>query len=97
MKHINLFFCNFTKLFIFSKMPTILRIGAFRFHFYSDEYNEPPHIHVATPEGECKFWLDPVKLARNQNLSPKVIRQIEKLVFENSLFLYAKYNEFHVR
>ncbi|MGE5446915.1 MAG: DUF4160 domain-containing protein [Bacteroidales bacterium] len=60
-------------------------------------YNEPLHIHVATPEGECKFWLDPVKLARNQNLSPKVIRQIEKLVFENSLFLYAKYNEFHVR
>ncbi|MGE5427252.1 MAG: DUF4160 domain-containing protein [Methylococcaceae bacterium] len=67
------------------------------FIFILMRYNEPPYIHVATPEGECKFWLDPVKLARNQNLSPKVIRQIEKLVFENSLFLYAKHNEFHVR
>ena len=31
-------------------MPTVLRIGPFRFHFYSDEGNEPPHIHVASPE-----------------------------------------------
>jgi hypothetical protein len=38
----------------------------FRFHFYSDEGNEPPHIHVATPDGECKFWLQPVRLARNK-------------------------------
>ncbi len=36
-------------------MPTILGIGSFRFHFYSDEGNEPPHIHAATPDGECKF------------------------------------------
>ena len=40
-------------------MPTVLRIGSFRFHFYSDEGNEPPHMHVATPDGECKFWLKP--------------------------------------
>jgi len=78
-------------------MPTILRIGSFRFHFYSDEYNEPPHIHVANADGECKFWLDPVKLASNRNLNPKDVRQIEKLVFENSVFLYAKYKEYHVR
>lgn len=36
-------------------MPTVLRIGPFRFHFYSDEGNKPPHIHVANSEGECKF------------------------------------------
>ncbi|MCK4469518.1 MAG: DUF4160 domain-containing protein [Desulfobacterales bacterium] len=47
-------------------MPTIMKIGSFRFHFYSDERNEPPHIHVATPDGECKFWLQPVRLARNK-------------------------------
>ncbi|WP_414707529.1 DUF4160 domain-containing protein [Rhodoferax sp. UBA5149] len=27
-------------------MPTVLRISGFRFHFYSDERMEPPHIHV---------------------------------------------------
>jgi hypothetical protein len=76
-------------------MPTVLRIGSFRFHFYSDEGNEPPHIHVATPNGECKFWLKPIRLARNRRVSPHVIREIEKLVFKNCDFLKEKYYEFH--
>lgn len=76
-------------------MPTILRIGSFRFHFYSDEGNEPPHIHVETPDGECKFWLEPIRLARNKNVQPKVIRAIEKLVFEYQKFLKEKYFELH--
>ena len=39
-------------------------------------------IHVATPDGECKFWLAPISLARNKGIDPKTIRRIEKLVFE---------------
>ena len=74
-------------------MPTVLKIGSYRFHFYSDEGNEPPHIHVATPEGECKFWLDPIRLARNKGVPPRVVRNIEKLVFENQNLLMEKYNE----
>ncbi len=27
-------------------MPTILRIGPYRFYFYSHEPNEPPHVHI---------------------------------------------------
>ena len=38
-------------------MPTVLRIGSLRFHFYSDEMREPSHIHVATPDGECRTNL----------------------------------------
>ncbi|MBI5463648.1 MAG: DUF4160 domain-containing protein [Ignavibacteriales bacterium] len=29
-------------------MPTVLRLGPFRFHFYSNEMNEPAHIHVSS-------------------------------------------------
>lgn len=76
-------------------MPTVLRIGVFRFHFYSDESREPPHIHVSTPDGECKFWLDPVRLARNRGLRPPVLRDIEKLVYKHNDFLKEKYNDFH--
>ncbi|MBD3377341.1 DUF4160 domain-containing protein [candidate division KSB1 bacterium] len=68
-------------------MPTILRIGSFRFHFYSDERSEPAHIHVATFDGECKFWLQPVRLARNKGIAPHVLRSIEKLVFEHAEFI----------
>ena len=76
-------------------MPTVLRIGAFRFHFYSDEGNEPPHIHVVSSDGECKFWLEPIVLARNKGVDPKTVRKIEKLVFENFDFIKEKYNDFH--
>jgi hypothetical protein len=44
-------------------MPTVLRLLNWRFHFYSDEGSEPAHIHVDTGDGECKFWLAPVRLA----------------------------------
>ncbi len=78
-------------------MPTVLRIGSFRFRFYSDEGNEPPHIYIETPDGECKFWLEPIRLARNKGVTPKVIRDIEKLVFEHQSFLKEKYYEIHGR
>ena len=75
--------------------PTVLRLGAFRFHFYSDERGEPPHIHVASGDGECKFWLDPVGLAANRGLPAHVVRQIERLVFEHRDELMERYREFH--
>jgi len=28
------------------------------------------HIHVATPDGECKFWIQPIRLARNKGVKP---------------------------
>lgn len=78
-------------------MPTVLRIGPYRFHFYSDETNEPPHIHVRSANGECKFWLDPVSLARNRGIPAHDLRDIERLVFENQAVLITKYDEYHNR
>lgn len=78
-------------------MPTVLRIGAFRFHFYSDEGEEPAHIHIDTGDGECKYWLDPVVLARSINVTPTDVRKIERLVFEHRKFLMEKFHEFHHR
>ncbi|MGQ0697001.1 MAG: DUF4160 domain-containing protein [Panacagrimonas sp.] len=77
------------------KMPTVLRIGPYRFHFYSDERGEPPHIHVACGDGECKFWLDPIGLARNQGLAPHVLREIEGLVYAHGPELRNSYEQFH--
>ena len=79
---------------ILISMPTVLRISGFRFHFYSDEGNEPPHVHVDSGDAECKFWLLPVALARSRGLSAVEIRKIERLVFEHQLFLLGKYHDF---
>ncbi|WP_417911970.1 DUF4160 domain-containing protein [Candidatus Electronema sp. TJ] len=76
-------------------MPTVLRIGRFRFHFYSDEGNDPTHIHVRYAGTECKFWLVPVGLASNHGMLPHDVREIEYLVFENRDFLICKYHEYH--
>ena len=41
-------------------MPTILRVGAYRFFFYASDRAEPVHVHVEGADGTAKFWLDPV-------------------------------------
>jgi hypothetical protein len=43
-------------------MPTVLRVGGYRFFFYSADADEPPHIHVAREDNVAKFWLSPVRL-----------------------------------
>ena len=75
-------------------MPTELRLFGWRFHFYSDEGSEPPHIHVNTGDGECKFWLAPVRLARSENVKPVVMRRIEGVVVEQETFFLEKWHEY---
>ena len=38
-------------------MPVVLRIGPYEFFFFSNERQEPAHIHVERDEDEAKFWL----------------------------------------
>jgi len=76
-------------------MPTVLRNGSFRFHFYSDERQEPEHVHVRTPDGECKFWLEPtILLAGNRGVRPRDLRRIEQLVFEHQGVLRKAFDEY---
>ena len=60
-------------------MPTVSRIGPYRFYFYSHEPNEPPHVHVDRDDLSAKFWLQPVGLARNFGFPPKELRRLQKL------------------
>lgn len=75
-------------------MPTVLRHLGWRFHFYSDEGSEPPHIHVDTGDGECKFWLTPVRLARSEGVKPVEVRRIEAVVIDREIFFLEKWHEY---
>lgn len=75
-------------------MPTILRIGPFRFFFYSNEDGEPAHIHVQRDRMLAKFWLKPVALASSTRFSPKDLRTLELLVVENKDILLEAWNEY---
>ena len=46
-------------------MPTVLRVGPYRFFFYASDRREPPHIHVERDDKVAKFWLQPVRLERS--------------------------------
>jgi len=76
-------------------MPTVLRIGPYRFHFYSRESNEPPHIHVAREDFEVKFWLRPISVAFNYGFAPSEVNRIRSLVEEHCDFLIEAYHLFH--
>jgi hypothetical protein len=63
--------------------PTVFRAGPFRFFFFSRE-EARLHIHVQSPDGEAKFWLDPeIELARNYALSEQDLRRVEQLIEEH--------------
>lgn len=78
-------------------MPTVLRLLNWRFHFYSDEGAEPPHIHVDTGDGECKFWLEPVRLARSEGVKPVELRRIENVIVEREAFFLEKWHDYFRR
>jgi len=75
-------------------MPTILRIGPYRFFFYSNEQGEPAHIHVQRDRMLAKFWLNPVSIAGSTRFSPKDLRKIEEMVVENEDTLMESWNEY---
>jgi hypothetical protein len=44
----------------FEVMPTLLFVNGLRFFFYSNENNEPIHVHVTKGSANGKIWLEPV-------------------------------------
>src|SRR5712691_3198200 len=59
-----------------SRMPTVLRVEAYRFFFVSLDRSEPPHIHVKREKKVAKFWLDPVVLERAGGFSRSEVNMI---------------------
>jgi Domain of unknown function (DUF4160) len=75
-------------------MPTVLRINAYRFYFYSHEPNEPAHVHIDRDDSTAKFWLEPVALAKNIGFSAKELRKLQLLVEENKVMLAEAWYEY---
>ena len=75
-------------------MPTVLRIGSYRFYFYSHEPNEPPHIHIDKNGASAKFWLKKIALAQNIGFAKKELNGIHKLVEEHQKLFLDKWYEY---
>jgi hypothetical protein len=75
-------------------MPTVLRIGPYRFFFYAGDRNEPPQIHVEHDNNTAKFWLNPVRLEKSRGLNRQEINQLERIVRANQEQLLESWNEY---
>ena len=64
-------------------MPTILRIGPYRFFFYAGDRDEPAHVHVEREDKLAKFWLNPVRLQTSGGFSRTELARIQQLVPEH--------------
>jgi hypothetical protein len=75
-------------------MPVVLRVAGYKFFFYqADVANEPPHVHVTKEGNEAKFWLDPVKVAREGKFRKSDLRDIERIIEDNLQFLLNAWKE----
>jgi len=65
-------------------VPTIARIGPYRFFFYSSDRLEPPHVHVERDTSVAKLWIEPVRLHSSGGFRGPELRTIERIVTENT-------------
>ena len=75
-------------------MPTILTVQGFRFFFWSNENDEPMHVHVEKGRAEGKIWLEPkIKIAYMHWFTPKEQKKIMEIMTANFLIFKQKWNE----
>jgi hypothetical protein len=75
-------------------MPTVITIDGFRFFFYSNENNEPPHVHVEKADGTAKIWLSPVRVEYMIGFTPRQQKAILAHCNENLELFKEKWNEY---
>ena len=73
-------------------MPTVLRVGRYRFYFFSNEGREPPHIHVKAGGDQAKFWLRPIDLASNYGFRAHELNEIRQIVEQHQVELIEAWN-----
>lgn len=75
-------------------MPTVLRVGPYRFFFYAGDREEPQHVHVERDDNIAKFWLSPVRLQSSGGFSRKELSRIQQIIQEHQMQLMEGWNEY---
>jgi hypothetical protein len=79
-------------------MPTILMILGWRFFFYSNESDEPVHIHCKKGDAEGKFWLNidtfEVIESHAYHMNPTDRRNVRRIIFEHFDYILEEWNTF---
>lgn len=75
-------------------MPRIKGIpGSHRFFFTSFDCNEPPHVHVERENKTCKFWLEPLGVARNHGFRARELNSIRRTILTHLTTILEAWHE----
>ena len=74
-------------------MPTVLQVGRYRFSFFSNEGQEPAHIHVKAGSDQARFWLDPIELASNYGFDVQELNDIQDIIEQHQDELLEAWHE----
>jgi hypothetical protein len=75
-------------------LPTVLRVGPYRFFFYAGDGNEPPHIHVEREDKVAKFWLIPVRLQKSGGFESSELAKLQRITEEYKQKLLKAWNDY---
>ena len=75
-------------------MPSVAEIDGYKFFFYSNEGNEPPHVHVKQGNKLAKFWLEEVSVAKCTRFADHEIARIKRLVVRHRTEFLGEWYEF---
>ena len=78
-------------------MPTILLLSGWRLFFYSNEGNEPIHIHAEKGDMECKYWLDEKEFEITEEfshgLTPSARREIKRIIYQHFDYIVLEWKK----
>jgi len=75
-------------------MPTLFIVDGYRFFFFSNEGNEPKHVHIEKAEKYAKFWLSPIALAANYRFNSSELRKIEEMIEQRKEEIGVRWDEY---
>jgi hypothetical protein len=75
-------------------VPTVSRIGPYRFFFYAGDRDEPAHVHVERDDKIAKFWLEPVRLQSSGGFSRVEIGRIQRILHRRQRNLLEAWNAY---
>ncbi len=74
-------------------MPEVFRVEGYVVFFYSNEGQEPMHVHVRRAGGIAKFWMQPLMLDSARGLKTQELARAEELIAEHAEQIREKWHE----